>query len=135
MSCASLGYVESKASSSGGDLCATDESRWGVTFSTGDGSQSGLTYSTWHDPLFGSDYIDLYGSCEGTGICGGEVRCTDQTIDVASNGKDEVYVSNPRVSMEFEDHLIDLVDSRLFLIRKLVPGPQMRNCGYNSFLR
>ena len=34
LSCASIGYVEAKVSTSGGDYCSTDESIWNIGYST-----------------------------------------------------------------------------------------------------
>lgn len=53
VTCAPLGYVESKASSSDGDLCATDYSYWNLAFSGGGLSGSVVSkWDTWKPPAY-----------------------------------------------------------------------------------
>lgn len=84
LTCASVGHVSSKASSSGGDLCATDMSHWGINFNAG--PNSGTTYTAWKSPWSGSDRIELYGQSRGTNICGSQARCTAWAINVSDDG-------------------------------------------------
>ncbi|KFY85689.1 hypothetical protein V500_08190 [Pseudogymnoascus sp. VKM F-4518 (FW-2643)] len=90
LTCASVGHVSGKSSSSGGDLCATDDSRWGMNYTAG--PKSGTTYSTWHAPLFASDHIDLYGQASSTHIRGSESKCLSDSIKVSSSGEDTVWI-------------------------------------------
>ena len=73
LSCASLGYVELKASSTGGDLCATDKSWWGTSYSGN--HQSGSTNSQW----FNSGKIQLYSQSPGTNVCGQQAMCSSSS--------------------------------------------------------
>lgn len=95
LTCASVGHVSGKFSSSGGDLCATDDSRWGMNYTAG--AKSGTTYSTWHAPFFASDHIDLYGQASSTHICGSESKCSSDSIIVSSSGEDTAWVSQMRI--------------------------------------
>ncbi|OBT51844.1 hypothetical protein VE04_07314 [Pseudogymnoascus sp. 24MN13] len=104
VTCASVGHVSGKSSSSGGDLCATDDSRWGMSYVAG--PKSGTTYSTWSAPIFGSDHIDLYGQKSTTHICGSKSTCSDYSIKVSSGGEDTVYIIfNPLASPSIFDYL------------------------------
>lgn len=95
LACASVGHVSGKSSSSGGDTCATDDSRWGMSYNAG--SKSGTTYSTWNAPVFHSNHIDLYGQSSGTNICGSEAKCASNSINIPSSGDSTVWVSQMRI--------------------------------------
>ncbi|KAK0111494.1 hypothetical protein ONS95_001849 [Cadophora gregata] len=90
LTCASVGHVSGKSSSSGGDTCATDDSRWGISYTAG--SKSGTTYSTWSAPIFKSDHIDLYDQSPGTNICGSAAKCDASSIKIGSSGNDNVWI-------------------------------------------
>ncbi|KAH8803343.1 hypothetical protein F5884DRAFT_861674 [Xylogone sp. PMI_703] len=90
LTCASVGHVSSKSSSSGGDTCATDDSRWGISYKAE--ARSGTTYSTWWAPIFKSDHIDLYSQSPGTNICGSEAKCNADSIKIGSSGNDDVWI-------------------------------------------
>ncbi|KFX97091.1 hypothetical protein V490_02966 [Pseudogymnoascus sp. VKM F-3557] len=107
LTCASVGHVSGKSSSSGGDLCATDDSRWGMNYTAG--PKSGTTYSTWHAPVFGSDHIDLYGQDSSTNICGSESKCYGASIKVSSSGESTVWIIFDPLSNIF-DPLSDIID-------------------------
>jgi hypothetical protein len=89
--CASMGHIQSKASSSGGDLCATDDSVWGVSYSDGWRSRSILT--VWNAPIIGKDHITLRDESVDTSICRQKERCMGRSVNVDPNGRVDVYVS------------------------------------------
>ncbi|KFY45961.1 hypothetical protein V494_00692 [Pseudogymnoascus sp. VKM F-4513 (FW-928)] len=108
--CASVGHVSGKSSSSGGDLCATDDSRWGMSYTAG--PKSGTTYSTWHAPVIGSDHIDLYGRDALTRICGSASKCDYDTIKISSGGQDSVYIIfDPLSELSIEEDITQEVET------------------------
>jgi len=91
LTCASVGHVSGKSSSSGGDTCATADSRWGISYNAG--PKSGTTYSTWSAPIFSSNHVDLYDQSTGTDICGSAAKCNADSIKISSSGDDNIWVS------------------------------------------
>ncbi|TAQ83540.1 hypothetical protein B7494_g8136 [Chlorociboria aeruginascens] len=91
--CASLGEVEAKFSSTGGDTCATDESHWGLSWRTeGNPPKStGSTNSRWY---YGSR-IRLHGSTPNTYLCTSYARCTDIDAYWPGNGENLWVVFEP----------------------------------------
>lgn len=87
--CTSVGYVEEKGSSSGGDTCATDLSIWGLSYN-GNG-YSGSTLSEWSSGPWHNE-IQLYSSSPGTNVCASQALCqiTDLEWDVGTTGP--IYV-------------------------------------------
>lgn len=59
--CTSLGEVQSKTFSSGGDKCLTDSSKWSISYTTvqGTDSRKGSIGSDWSHPFIGDDSIEL----------------------------------------------------------------------------
>ena len=86
LTCASLGYVELKDSSSGGDLCATDKSWWATSYSIQATGQSGSTNSRWEQ----GGKITLKDQSPGTVVCSSRALCesTEKTWD----GTGELWV-------------------------------------------
>ncbi|KAK4195205.1 hypothetical protein QBC40DRAFT_316820 [Triangularia verruculosa] len=71
--CADIGYVELKASSSGGDLCATDKSYWSMTYGTTEGD-TGYIKTQWKN----SGYIYLVSPSSAISVCGSQSLCDDK---------------------------------------------------------
>ncbi|KAG4423888.1 hypothetical protein IFR04_003033 [Cadophora malorum] len=90
LTCASVGHVSGKSSSSGGDTCATADSRWGISYNAG--PKSGTTYSTWSAPIFSSNHVDLYDQSTGTDICGSAAKCNADSIKISSSGDDNIWI-------------------------------------------
>ena len=71
LTCAFLGYVELKHSSTGGDTCLTDQSWWGTSYN--------------------SDYLYLSGQSKDTYVCGQQALC--QSSNIQWSGVGTIYVS------------------------------------------
>lgn len=80
LTCGHLGYIESKASSSGGDLCATDRSLWSLSYKRG--STNGSVTASLGSGLFSeTNWMELVEYEDGMNLCTtqdgcGEVRQT-----------------------------------------------------------
>jgi hypothetical protein len=81
--------IESKASSSGGDLCATDDSIWALGFNAYDQSTDKPTGSTgaittkWSAPIFSSDNVKVTGNAV---VCSLPALCTEKEMDWHGTG-------------------------------------------------
>ena len=82
LTCTFIGYVESKASSSGGDFCASTESLWYLSYGTLglDSEKSGTAISQWSYSWINPDVIQLQSYPLGTQICGEYSLCGDATF-------------------------------------------------------
>ena len=78
MTCVSVGYIQHKASSSGGDLCATDESVWGLSYN-GEKNRvySGSTLTHWEAAgvFLSKGHVWLANQSKNTKICPSKARC------------------------------------------------------------
>jgi hypothetical protein len=75
ITCVSVGFVSSKSSSSGGDLCATTPSRWRLGYDAGAGF-TGSTFTDWSAPIFGQDTVKLIEPYSpGTQLCRRPEQC------------------------------------------------------------
>jgi len=85
-SCVEIGYIEKKASSSGGDVCATDENRWvlGYTATNHDKPET-YTGSTGAKitggMLWWPNSMELYAPSPGTTLCTSDAGCDNQRQD------------------------------------------------------
>ncbi|KAF3915776.1 hypothetical protein ABW20_dc0108329 [Dactylellina cionopaga] len=79
LKCVSVGYIERKASSSGGDTCATQYSYWGLGYTMGD--KSGFTVLK-----FMSGWATLQDHSAGTVLCTSEHRCSSTAVYFSGNG-------------------------------------------------
>ena len=88
VSCTSVGYVESKSSSSGGDTCASDDSIWTLGYTTPGTGYSGSTQSNWSHPFLGHNHIALQNSSKDTYVCTQASLCnaTKQQWDAGTQG-------------------------------------------------
>jgi len=104
VTCADIQYVESKASSSGGDLCATDTSYWGLSYSTS-GSEpvySGDMISRWQTGN-SADFVGTFS--KGTRFCKNQTYCEYTWVDWPSGTQGPLYVS-PQQNILFVVSLI-----------------------------
>jgi hypothetical protein len=87
VSCASVGYVEAKASSTKGDLCATQSSNWPLAYSIAGTAYSGQTQTEWHTGT-SNNSIDLQNQPAGTSVCGNSTLCpaTSWTWNAGTQG-------------------------------------------------
>lgn len=87
VTCGSVGYVEAKASSTKGDLCATDKSRWPLSYSIAGTAFSGQTQTQWNTGTQNNS-MDLNDQPAGTNVCGGKALCpsTSWTWNAGSQG-------------------------------------------------
>jgi len=87
--CTSVGYVEAKMSSSGGDLCATDESHWGIYWQKADKTWKGQFNSIWRrGPDY--DWFMLLFDESGNGnvfVCDKEEVCNKKSVSWSGTGK------------------------------------------------
>jgi hypothetical protein len=88
LNCASVGYVESKASSTKGDLCATDESHWMMSYNIEDTSFSGSTNSNWHT----GNSMSLYDQIKNTVVCNTEAICDSTSVSWDSGTQGPIYI-------------------------------------------
>ncbi|KAI3325199.1 hypothetical protein HD806DRAFT_469088 [Xylariaceae sp. AK1471] len=94
LSCGEIGYVEGKASSSGGDLCATDESIWNLAYNTNKipNAKSGSVRSRWRK-LWGSETNEISFKAYTTGaqVCGSEALCSATDFYWSTDTKGPAY--------------------------------------------
>lgn len=86
--CASLGYVELKNSSSDGDLCHTWKSYWGTSYKIDATGQEVTTNSRWQQ----GGYIELISQSPGTFVCGSANPCSATSQSWSGTG--ELWVSH-----------------------------------------
>ena len=86
LTCASLGYVELKNSSSDGDFCGTDKSWWATSYTIHATGQSGSTNSRWEQ----GGKISLKNQSPGTAVCGSEALCT--SAELTWDGTGDMWV-------------------------------------------
>jgi hypothetical protein len=92
VTCGSVGYVEGKSSSSGGDTCATDDSIWVLSYSVASTSYSGSTQSTWSHPFLGDNHINLQQYSKGTVVCANANLCTSTSQVWDSGTQGPLYI-------------------------------------------
>ena len=74
VTCSSVGYVEAKASSTKGDLCATDTSTWPLSYSITNTAYSGSTQSSWSG-AGSTNSVNLNNPSKNTVVCGTNALC------------------------------------------------------------
>jgi len=74
VTCASVGYVEAKASSTKGDTCATDSSNWPLSYTIANTAFSGATQSGWSGAGTRNS-INLENPSKDTVVCGSSSLC------------------------------------------------------------
>jgi hypothetical protein len=91
VTCTAVGYVEAKASSTKGDLCATDSSNWPLAYSIINTSFSGGTQSGWSGG--GSrNSIDLQSQSKGTVVCGSDSVCNSTSWNWDHGTQGPLYI-------------------------------------------
>lgn len=87
VTCAAVGYVEAKASSTKGDTCATESSNWPLSYSIVNTAFSGATQSGWSGAGTRNS-IDLENQSKDTVVCGSSSLCnaTSWNWDHGSQG-------------------------------------------------
>jgi len=91
VTCASVGYVESKGSSTGGDTCATDTSYWQLGYAAKGTSMTGSLNSSWSLPLFGDNHAKIESASKGTVVCNTQNLCTTQSVQWDSGTSGPIY--------------------------------------------
>lgn len=91
ITCAPVGYVESKASSTKGDLCATDKSNWPLSYTITGTSYSGGTQTQWHSGTQNNS-IDLISQPAGTNVCGLGALCPSTTWTWNAGSQGPLYI-------------------------------------------
>lgn len=91
VSCSSVGYVEAKASSTKGDFCATEKSRWPLAYSITDTSFSGQTQTQWNTGT-SNNSIDLNDPPAGTIVCGSNAVCTSTSWTWNAGSQGPLYI-------------------------------------------
>jgi len=74
VTCATVGYVEAKASSTKGDTCATDSSNWPLSYKINNTAFSGTTQSGWSGAGTRNS-INLENPSKDTVVCGSDSLC------------------------------------------------------------
>ena len=94
LTCGYIGYAESKASSSGGDFCATQASLYHISYATSGliSEKSGSLRSQWYYSFFNDDEIALEAYPNGTKLCSSGSLC-DTTSVTWPSGVGLAYVS------------------------------------------
>ena len=94
LTCGSIGYVESKTSSTGGDFCATADHLFHISYTTSglSSEKSGSLRSQWHYSWISDDKIDLEACPTGTKLCSSNSLCDTTSVRWAS-GVGVAYVS------------------------------------------
>jgi hypothetical protein len=92
VTCGSVGYVEEKGSSSGGDICATDTSTWVLSYSTDQGGYSGSVQAHMSHPLFHSNHISIDNESKGTYICSTANLCNSTSLEWDSGTQGPLYM-------------------------------------------
>ncbi len=88
LNCMSVGYVESKASSTKGDLCATDTSTWPMSYSISGSSYSGSMVSKWST----GNHISLTTSTKNTVVCNNKALCDSTSATWNSGTQGPLYI-------------------------------------------
>lgn len=93
LSCTAIGKVESKSSSSGGDVCATDKSYWELSYDAG--VYSGGCVSRWIGGGSSHNYIEFVNGkySPGTSVCGSQAACPGTQTDWDAGTAPNIYVS------------------------------------------
>jgi hypothetical protein len=96
LTCGSVGYVESKTSSTSGDFCATADHLWHISYNTSGlvAEKSGSMRSQWYRSLISDDKIELEACPTGAKLCGSRNLCDSTSVRWAT-GTGEAYVSYP----------------------------------------
>jgi hypothetical protein len=92
VTCAYLGYVEGKTSSSNGDLCATDESHWGLRWDKADKTWQDYTNTRWMNVGGSPNWIKAHGWTKGPISLCTEANLCDSTSEMWE-GMGEFFVS------------------------------------------
>lgn len=91
VTCSSVGYVESKASSTKGDLCATDDSKWPLSYSISNTAYSGGTQTKWSSGTQNNTmYLDSQSA--GTNVCGQGSLCTATSWTWNAGSQGPLYI-------------------------------------------
>ncbi|KAI1165328.1 hypothetical protein F5B18DRAFT_611574 [Nemania serpens] len=93
LTCASLGYVEAKSSSSGGDTCATDESIWNIAYNENGkpNPSSGSIRTRWRRSGLTSNEISFKESVPGAAVCGSQAVCAATVFNWRVGSQGPVY--------------------------------------------
>jgi hypothetical protein len=83
LNCASVGYIEAKASSSNGDTCGTSSSYWPVAYSTPSGAGGGASGSAQLNivtGIFSSNSASLSNQQASTQMCAAGALCSSTSV-------------------------------------------------------
>ena len=92
LTCTSVGKVESKASSTNGDLCATDDSIWGLSYTITGTAYSGSTLTNWSHKPMRQNKVKLKDSSPGTALCSNEALCEATEVQWSRHSTGTIYV-------------------------------------------
>ena len=92
LTCTSVGKMESKASSSKGDLCATDSSIWGLSYTITGTAYSGSTLTDWSHKPMKQNKVKLKDSSPGTALCSNKALCEASEIQWNRHSTGTLYV-------------------------------------------
>ena len=94
VSCVKIGYIEQKASSSGGDVCATDKSHWHLSYNADSDSfsWSGAADLRLNHPLFGSNHAEFNSKTSGTQLCNSASKCGTDKQQWDSGSVGNLYI-------------------------------------------
>ncbi|MEA5163388.1 hypothetical protein [Cereibacter johrii] len=92
VSCVSVGYVEEKGSSTGGDTCATDTSTWILSYSSSAGGYSGSVQAHMSHPIFSSNHIEIDNASPDTYICSTGHLCNSTKLTWDSGTQGPLYM-------------------------------------------
>ena len=100
LTCGEPQYIESKASSSGGDLCATDRSLWTLSYTRGSWcNENGSVTASLGSGLFSeTNWMELVDYQEGTSLCTTQDDCGDVKQTWPTGTAPELFVSVVQVA-------------------------------------
>lgn len=91
VTCASVGYVEAKASSTKGDTCATDSSNWPLSYTISGSAFSGTTQSGWSGAGTRNS-INLENPSKDTVVCGSDSLCNSTSWNWNHGTQGPLYI-------------------------------------------
>ncbi|KAI0141724.1 hypothetical protein GGR57DRAFT_519979 [Xylariaceae sp. FL1272] len=119
--CGEVGYVEAKASSSGGDLCASDESIWNVLYYTKDlpSSKSGSVRSRWYKLTWSNANEITFKENEyiaGAMVCPTEALCSSTIFHWRSGSTGPAYLVSLVVATSLGDIMVDTITATAIVL-------------------
>jgi hypothetical protein len=90
--CKSLGHVEGKSSSTGGDVCATADSVWDLSYTIKGTAYSGSTSTNWWHPILSHQHVKLLNPVAGTVLCASASLCNSMQQSWDNSDIGDVYI-------------------------------------------